>query len=450
MVSLYKQISGLQPEKEAIMKTLIRNARYFDGTQDQIHPQSNFVLENGKITEIFQGDCSIEAFDAVLDAEGYTVIPGLVDSHIHFSFTAPVPVCATYRYDEFVLRSARYAQEMLMRGITSARDAGGVTVGLKNCIDNGMLQGPRIFPSNGAIVQTSGHDASVYYSDAELPGNRANAVMRSGMFVYADGADAVLKAARQQLFLGASQIKIMAGGGMGSVFDPLYTVQFTPEEIRAAVQVAKDYGTYVMAHLYIPQSIDRALDAGVMSYEHATLMNEDNARRIREAGAWICVCPQFGGNGGMPVKRSKPYPTAMGTPVVKFKPDRSVMAEGLLHQAELINKYDLNFVFGTDQFREEWADDEPCDRQLADLRRYKEFFGNYRGLKAATGNASRLSQLTTYQNPYPDGKIGVLEEGAFADLLFVDGNPLEDLEILCDPNNIKLVMKGGKIFRDDR
>ena len=155
MVSLYKQISGLQPEKEAIMKTLIRNARYFDGTQDQIHPQSNFVLENGKITEIFQGDCSIEAFDTVLDAEGYTVIPGLVDSHIHFSFTAPVPVCATYRYDEFVLRSARYAQEMLMRGITSARDAGGVTVGLKNCIDNGMLQGPRIFPSNGAIVQRS-------------------------------------------------------------------------------------------------------------------------------------------------------------------------------------------------------------------------------------------------------------------------------------------------------
>ena len=110
----------------------------------------------------------------------------------------------------------------------------------------------------------------------------------------------------------------------------------------------------------------------------------------------------------------------------------------------------MNFVFGTDQFREEWADDEPCDRQLADLRRYKEFFGNYRGLKAATGNAFRLSQLTTYQNPYPDGKIGVLEEGAFADMLFVDGNPLEDLEILCDPNNIKLVMKGGKIFRDDR
>ena len=211
-----------------------------------------------------------------------------------------------------------------MRGITSARDAGGVTVGLKNCIDNGMLMGPRIFPSNSIIVQTSGHDASVYYSDADMPGNKINGTMRSGMFVTADGVDEVLKTARQQMFLGASQIKIMAGGGMGSFFDPLYTVQYTLEELKAAVQVATDYGTYVMAHLYIPQSIDRALDAGVVSFEHATLMNEENAKKIKERNAWICVCPQFGGNGGTVVQRSKPYPTAYGTAVTKFKPSMEV------------------------------------------------------------------------------------------------------------------------------
>ncbi len=432
------------------MKTLIKNADYFDGNKEKIHTCRKIIIEDEIVSDIVYETIPENGFDHILDAAGYTVIPGLVDSHVHFSFTAPVAVCGTYRYDEFVLRSARYAYEMLMRGFTSARDAGGVTVGLKNCIDNGMLIGPRIFPSNGAIVQTSGHDASVYYSDRDIENNRANATMRSGMFVYADGVDDMLKAARKQLFLGASQIKIMAGGGMGSFFDPLYTVQFTLEEMKAAVQVAKDYGTYVMAHLYIPQSIDRALDAGVMSYEHATLMNEENAKRIADKGAWICVCPQFAGNGGSTVKRSKPYPQAMGTPVNKYKPDRMVMAEGLYRQAEFINKYDINFVFGTDQFREEYANNEPADRQLADLRKYKEFFGNYRGLKSITGNAGKLSLLTTFQNPYSEGKIGVLEPGSFADLLFVKGNPVEDLEILCTPENIVLVMKAGKVYRDDR
>ena len=126
------------------------------------------------------------------------------------------------------------------------------------------------------------------------------------------------------------------------------------------------------------------------------------------------------------------------------------MANGLLNQVELINKYDLNVVYGTDQFREEYVQDEPKDRQLADLRKYKEFFGSFRGLKMATGNAYEVSKMTTFQNPYPDGKIGVLEEGAFADLLFVKGNPVQDLEILCDPDNVKLVMKGGQVYKDTR
>lgn len=432
------------------MNILIKNANVFDGKNESLKMGSNIVIKDDKVREIFSGDICEENFDKVYDAAGYTVIPGLVDSHIHFSFTAPVPVCATYRYDEFVLRSARYAAEMLQRGITTARDAGGVTVGLKNCIDNGMLDGPRIFPSNGAIIQTSGHGANAYYSDFDPERGDTNLTNKSGMFVIADGREEMLKKVRQQLFLGASQIKVMAGGGMGSFFDPLSTVQFTLDELKAAVEAASDYGTYVMAHLYIPQSINRALDAGIMSYEHATLMDEGNAKRIQDKGAWICMCPQFGGNGGQQVQRSRPMPTLMGTPVKKYKPSIQVMKEGLLNQVELINKYDLNVVFGTDQFREEYVQDEPKDRQLADLRNFKKYFGSYRGLKMATGNAYELSKLTTYQNPYPDGKIGVLEDGSFADLLFVKGNPVQDLELLCDPDNIKLVMKGGKVYKDTR
>ena len=432
------------------MDILIKNADVFDGKNEALKKKSNIVIKDDKVVEIFQGDVNETAFEKVYDAAGYTVIPGLTDSHIHFSFTAPVATCATYRFDEFVLRSARYAEEMLMRGITSARDAGGVTVGLKNCIDNGMLKGPRIFPSNGAIMQTSGHGANTYYSDFDQEKGDTNKTNNSGMFVIANGRDEMLRRVREQLYLGASQIKLMAGGGMGSFFDPLSTVQFTLDELKAAVDAASDYGTYIMAHLYIPKSIERALDAGIMSYEHATLMDENNARRIQEKGAWICVCPQFGGNGGQQVKRSRPYPVLLGTPVKKYKPSIEIMANGLLNQVELINKYDLNVVYGTDQFREEYVQDEPKDRQLADLRKYKEFFGSYRGLKMATGNAYEVSKMTTFQNPYPDGKIGVLEEGAFADLLFVKGNPVQDLEILCDPDNVKLVMKGGQVYKDTR
>ncbi len=379
------------------MRQLIEHAAVFNGTENHLTSDSAIIIQDDKVVEITDREVPADEFDVVLDARGYTIIPGLVDSHIHFSQTAPVATLATYRWDEYVLRSARYAEEILMRGFTTCRDAGGVTVGLKNCIDNGMLKGPRIFPSNAAIVQTCGHDHSGYYSDLSMDRQDTNKSNLYGFMAKADGPDEVLKAARQQLFLGASQIKIMAGGGMATFFDPLFTVQFTLEEMKAAVQAASDFGTYVMAHLYIPASISRALDAGVRSFEHATLMDEDNARRIRDTGSWICVCPQWG--AGREVKRSKPFPTLLGTPVRRQKPEISYMVRGLYHQVELINKYDLNFVFGTDPFREECVQDEPRDKQLRDFRRYKEFFGSYRGLKAATGNAYELSKLTTFLNP---------------------------------------------------
>ena len=431
------------------MKKIIIHGSLFDGRNERLRENCNIVVENNIVTDIFAGEFDPQEFEEIIDAAGKTVMPGLIDSHAHICFTAPVPVLATMRNDEFVIRSTRYAEEMLMRGITTIRDAGGETVGLKNCIDNGFVKGPRIFPSNAMISQTCGHaDVRCYYSDEIWDGRHTNPLMRTGMFETCDGVPEVLKTVRRQLFLGASQIKIMASGGMGSFFDPLYTKQFTLEEMKAAVEAAKDYGTYVMAHIYTPETMERAAEAGVMSFEHATLMNEDNAKTIQEKGIWICVCPQFGGNGGMEVTRSKPRPGLLGTVPKKAKPSIETMKAGLEHQAELINKYDLKFLFGTDQFREEYVQDEPKDRQLADLHNFKKFYGNYRSLKAITGNFYELSKLTTYQNPYPDGKVGVLEEGSYADLLIIDGNPLDDVELLCDPDNMRLIMKNGTVYKN--
>ena len=431
------------------MKQAVIHANVFDGRGSSLIENTSIIIENDLVTEITQQEIALEQFDHIIDAGGRTVLPGLVDSHAHLSFTAPVVTLASMRQDEFYLRSARYAAEMLQRGFTTVRDAGGATVGLKACIDNGFLPGPRIFPSVGAISQTSGHsDVRIYRSEQIRPPETANTLIRTGMFVIADGVDEVLRACREQLFLGASQIKIMAGGGMGSYFDPLDTLQFTLEEMKAAVAAASDYGTYVMAHLYTPQQMARAAEAGVRSFEHGTLMDEETARRMADYGIWLCVCPQFGGNGGIPVARSKPAPIPVGTLPNKKKKTLDEMRKGLERQAELVDKYRLPIAFGTDAFREEQVGDEPADRQLGDLRNYKKFFGNLRGLQAITGNACDLYQLCTYQNPYPNGKIGVLEESSYADLCIVDGNPLEDLEVLCDPANMRLVMKGGAIYHN--
>ncbi len=431
------------------MKTVFTHGSLFDGKSEHLKEGVNVVITDNKVTDIFTGDFSAEGFDQVIDITGKTIMPGLIDSHVHVSQSAPIPVLAVMRNDEFAIRSARYAEEMLMRGFTTIRDAGGETVGLKTCIDNGMVKGPRIYPSNAMISQTCGHaDVRCYYSDEVWHGVHTAPLMRTGMFVTCDGVPEVLKTVRQQLFLGASQIKIMASGGMASYFDPLYTTQFTLEEMKAAVQAAADYGTYVMAHIYTPAAMHRAAEAGVMSFEHATLMDEDNAKEIQDKGIWVCVCPQFGGNGGLPVHHSKGRPTLLGSTPNKAKPTLEMMKKGLEHEAELINKYHLKFLFGTDVIREECAQDEPADRQLADLHRFNYYFGSYESLKAITGNFNEVVKMTTYQNPYPDGKIGLLEKDSYADLLVVEGNPLENVEILCDVNNMKLIMKDGTIYKN--
>lgn len=416
------------------MKAII-HANVFDGKQEQLKEQVSVIIDKNKIKEITNDEVSLENFEEVIDAEGRVVMPGLIDSHVHVATANSIRGGA--RVDEEVVHGVRTAREMLHRGFTTVRDAGGITYGIKTGIDEGIIEGPRIYPSNAYISQTCGH-GDLRASRAEYritDGFYTSAKNMGGRTCIADGVPEMLRAVREQLFLGASQIKIMAGGGIASLYDPIQTVQFTFEEMKAAVDAAKDYGTYVMAHLYTNEAMQRAARAGVKSFEHGQLMDEETAKIIKDQDIFITPCPNFNSN--------EKKDTGFDDPVRRKKGE--LIRKGVEQQAELINQYGLKLLFGTD-----YVEGLCCGiAQSRDLVSYKERFGNFASLLAATGNANELIRLTTYQNPYPDGKIGVLEEGSYADLLIVSGNPLEDLAVLADPEeNIKVIMKDGTIYKN--
>lgn len=416
------------------MKTLIKNASVFDGKHAKLKEHAWVIIENNLVKEILEEVVSEEHFDQVIDAEHKTVIPGLTDAHVHLFFNGN-GISDAMRQDENAVRSVRVARDMLLRGFTTVRDAGGVTYGLKKNIDNGYLEGPRILPSNAFISQTSGHgDTRASRAEYRLTDSiYTSGTLQSKGTVLADGVAEVLRAVREQLFLGASQIKIMAGGGISSAYDPIQTVQFTLEEMKAAVSAAADYGTYVMAHLYTPQSMQRAARAGVKSFEHATMMDEETAKIIAANEIWVTAGPQCGRNW-----HNEHTPE-------EIKKKSAMVRQGEVVTTELIHKYNLPILFGTDSF----GDPDRVDRfQLEDFSFFKKRFGSFKGLVAATGNIYELTKLMTYQNPYPEGKIGVLEEGSFADLCIVEGNPVADLDVLADRNNMKLIMKNGVVYKN--
>ena len=414
-------------------RQLIKHVDVFDGTHEVLLENGSIVVEDNLVREIVQGDVVETGFDTVIDGAGLTAIPGLTDAHVHLIETADLVTVESMRMDETAVRSWRNAYEMLLRGFTTVRDAGGTVLGVKKSIDNGYVDGPRIFPSNGAICQTSGHcDARGSQAQRMYGFHSTSPVMNNGNWVIADGVPEVLKAVREQLFLGASQIKLMLNGGVASFWDKLWTLEYTHEEIRAAVDAATDFGTYVMAHLYTAEAMKRAGKAGVRCFEHGQLMDEDTAKMMRDYGIWLCPCPQFDGP-----KMDNFTPEMAGK--------MAMVQHGVERQTEYVNKYGLQIVFGTDFCG---TKERAREVQLSHLRGFKKHYGSFEGLKAATGNVHELLKLTTYQNPYPEGKIGVLEAGSFADVLLVRGNPVEDLDLLADRENMRLIMKDGKIYKN--
>jgi imidazolonepropionase-like amidohydrolase len=394
---------------------LLKNVRIFDGKSSAYIEGRNVLISENRIESLVGQDETVTDAD-VIDLAGISQIAAM---------TADIP------YVHLV--AAQEAERTLMRGFTTVRDVGGPSFALKRAIDEGRLAGPRIYPSGAMISQTSGHGDFRMRTDLPRTAqSNLSTAEAAGISAIADGVPEVLRRAREQLMLGASQLKIMVGGGVTSTFDPLDSLQFTEAEIRAAVDAASDWGTYVCSHVYTSAGIRRALDCGVKSIEHGQLADEETVQRIADAGAWWSLQPFLADEDSNPG----------GTP--EQQAQRREIAEGTVRAFELGKKHNVNMAWGTDiLFNPKGTAAQ--GRHLAKIARW---FDNHEVLSLATSRNAALLALSGPRNPYR-GRLGVIENGAIADLLVVDGDPLQDISVIADPeNSLKLIMKDGRIHKN--
>ena len=361
-------------------------------------------------------------------------MPGLIDAHWHAMMASlPVSVLLTADVGYITLVAADEARKTLMRGFTSVRDMAGPAFSLKRAIDQGVVQGPRIWPSGAMISQTGGHgDFRFPYEVPASPNAPLSRVEAIGGGAIADGVDRVLQRAREQLMLGASQLKLAAGGGVSSHYDPIDVSQYTEAEFRAAVDAAENWGTYVAVHAYTPRAIETAIRGGVKCIEHGHLMDETTAELIARKGIWLSTQPFL----------DNEFSAQMPTPEGQAKA-RQVYA-GTDAAYKFAKAFNLRTAWGTDIL----FNSKMTVHQGAILTTLERWYRPVEILKMATSVNGELLSLSGPRNPYP-GKLGVIEAGALADLIVVDGDPLANLKLIADPEkNFLVIMKDGRVVKD--
>ncbi|MBX3583777.1 MAG: amidohydrolase family protein [Rhizobiaceae bacterium] len=419
--------------QEAGKPLLFSNVRVFDGRQGALLEGVSVLVKGNRIQALVPAADMVTDAD-VIDCGGRVLMPGLIDSHWH-SMLAGIPelVAMTADVPYVHLVAAQQAEATLLRGFTTVRDVGGPAFSLKRAIDEGRFPGPRIFPSGAMISQTSGHgDFRFRYEVPRGSGNDISHAEAAGISAIVDGVPEVLRRVREQLMLGASQIKIMVGGGVSSAYDPIDANQFLPDEIRAAVDATTDWGTYVCAHVYTSAGINRAIDNGVKCIEHGQLADEDTVRRMADTGTWWSLQPFLADEDSNP--KSDPL----------MRQQQEEIAVGTVRAFELCQKHKVKVAWGTDiLFNPRGTSSQ--GRQLAKLARW---FDNVEILRMATGHAGDLLALSGERSPYR-GKLGVIEAGAFADMIVVDGDPLKNIELVSDPEaNFRMIVRDGRIHKD--
>lgn len=363
---------------------------------------------------------------------GRTLMPGLIDAHTHVYLTAPFvdyikpdpPVAALDAQAEAT------AKAMLLAGFTAVRDMGGPVFKLKSQIDQGKSIGPRIYPSGTLTSQTSGHGD--YDAPSVMPRSLGGPVSpgeKLGVTLVADGRDQVLTAVRYNLRQGASQIKLAAGGGVASPSDPVTVQEYTLDELKAGVEAATDFGTYVAVHAINAKSVRRALDAGVKSIEHGQMLDEAGVKYVKSKDAWLSTqnFEQMEGDAYTPLQKEKDH-IAIGGEDNVFR---------------WAVKYNVKLAWGTDLIFAAYGVSQNI--QMAKLDKY---MTPARALKMVTHDNAQLLAMSGIRNPYP-GKLGVVQEGAYADLLLVDGDPTQNLDVVADSDkNFRVIMKNGKIYKN--
>ena len=416
--------------------TLFTNVDVFDGVHEKLIKDANVLIEGNKIKKISRS--SIKQSDAeVIDGSGHTLMPGLIDAHYHITITQGFESLAYDRPQIFVgALAAKSAEDTLNRGFTTVRDAGGPSQGLQMAIDEGYIQGPRILSSGAFISQTAGHgdfDTRRTYLSPYFNGNLDKAEI-FGYTKIADGVAEVRKATREVLRSGVAQIKIFGSGSVTGAHDPIDVSQFTFDELKAIVEEAENWGTYAMVHAYTNKSLQTAIKAGVKSVEHAQFASEETIKLMKKNDVYLST--QVYGFSLDPYKIGMKGETAEKYLEVQKNSDTAI---------KLAKKYGVKIAFGTDAF----GSLPLLAMQPRELLARTKYFTPYEILVQATSSNAELLERSGKRHPYREGALGVIDEGAYADVLLVKGNPLEDISLLTAPNeNLSVIMKDGKFVKN--
>jgi imidazolonepropionase-like amidohydrolase len=409
---------------------LFRDVRVFNGVDDKL-PVGDVLVLGDKIAKIeYEGGIRPPAGTKVIDGGGRILSPGFVDLHAHLTIQMPRDRLEDHPWVVGAVTGLA-ARAYLDQGFTTVRDAGGTHPDVARAIDDGLFVGPRVYPSGAIITQTSGHGDFRRPSDPHPTlCNCGSHVLGHGQSVIADGVPQTLAAVREDLKHGATQIKIMGGGGVASDYDPIHTLQPSPEEIRAAVQAAGDWGTYVMAHAYTSEAVRRLVENGVRVIEHGLLIDEPTARLCAERDVVISTQVAI---------------FRMGAELPGLKDEnRAKMQQVLAGQDRLmgyIKKYDIKTGFGTDLVFGTY------DRLGMEFTGRADYFTPAEILRQATSESAEIIRMAGKLDRYE--RFGEVREGWLADLLLIEGDPFEEIAILERPErSLAVIMKGGVIHKN--
>ncbi|ENM6576877.1 amidohydrolase family protein [Vibrio fluvialis] len=423
--------------QDNLMETqiLFKNVRVFDGVGSKLSAPTN-VLINGHMIDAIGPDVTAESDATVIAGDGRTLMPGLIDAHWHTMLSFwPVSRVLTSDIATLTLAAANEHKKTLLRGFTTVRDAGGAAIPIAKAVDSGMIDGPRMYPSGPVIGQTGGHGD--WRSPLNIPEEKDQPLdytQKSGHTLIADGVPEVMKRTREVLRMGASQVKAMAGGGVNSLYDPLDVTQYTFEEAKAICDVAASWNTYVMIHANTDVAIQQWVKAGAKTVEHGFFIEEETAKLMAKNGVWWSM-QAMEATGEDAFVFESPVSSA------KFKDAVS----GIDKVMSLAKKYNVHIGWGTDlQF-----DPTLLPKQGKFLTKLSKWFTPAEVLKIATHDNAQMLKLSGPRDPYQAGELGVVKKGAYADLLLVDGNPLENLDLIADPEkNFVVIMKDGKVYKN--
>jgi imidazolonepropionase-like amidohydrolase len=413
-------------------RLILRNGQLLDVVKGELLGGLEVVIEGGRISAV-RPQCSlqdntVEADAQVIDLDGRTLMPGLIDCHVHvLASNANLGMNALQPNAIIMYRALPILEAMLNRGFTTVRDAGGADWALARSIALGLVPGPRIFAAGKALSQTGGH-GDMRARGELLLSEPCSCCFRAGAIArVVDGVDNVRLAVREELQQGANQIKIMASGGVSSPTDPIANTQYSEAEIRAIVDEAEAANTYVMAHAYTARAIRRAIECGVRTIEHGNLVDADTAKLMAEKGAFAVptqvtyeMLAKHGAEAGLPPDS-----------VAKIEDVRLAGRNAL----KLFADAGVEMGYGSDLLG------DMHQYQSHELQIRAEVLGNLAALRSATSVAAKILQR--------EGQLGCIAEGAIADLLVVDGNPLENIDCLVGQGeHLAMIIQEGSIKKN--